>query len=197
MNDFWNERYGSTEYAYGEQVNELVKNELGKLEPGKILFPAEGEGRNAVYAAIHNWEVTAFDPSIEGQKKAFLLADKHEVHINYLIDGYETVEFPEGSFDCLVLVFAHMPPQKRRSYHQKLVKFLKPGGTLILEGFSKDQLGKRSGGPPDIDMLFSKEELEGDFSGLRDLQISETDTVLNEGPFHQGIASVIRILGKK
>lgn len=197
MNDFWNERFGTEEYAYGTEPNQFYKEQLDKLNPGKILFPAEGEGRNAVYAATRGWEVSAFDPSIEGKRKAELLASNKKVQIEYLIDNYELVSFPLESFDCIVLIFAHMHPLKREEYHKKLSSFLKPGGTLILEGFSKKQINRNTGGPRDIDMLFSKEELESDFSSFSDLKIYETETVLNEGTFHKGISSLIRVLGKK
>lgn len=197
MNDFWNERFGSEDYAYGTEPNQFYKEQLGKLAPGKILFPAEGEGRNAVFAAKQGWNVTAFDPSIEGKRKAEKLASLNRVSIDYQIDNYEFVDFPQESFDCIVLIFAHMHPFKRKEYHQKLMSFLKPGGTLILEGFSKKQINNDTGGPRDVNMLFSKEELQSDFGLFSDLDIQETDVVLNEGPFHKGTSSVIKILGVK
>ncbi|WP_346860989.1 methyltransferase domain-containing protein [uncultured Draconibacterium sp.] len=197
MNDFWNERYSTAEFAYGEAPNKFLVDELKTRKPGTILFPAEGEGRNAVYAATQGWNVTAFDPSIEGQRKAKLLADKYNTTIEYLLNGYEDIEFSPDSFDCIVLIFAHMPPLKRNSWHRKLTKYLKPGGTLLLEGFSKKQIENESGGPKNIDMLFSKEELESDFKHLAELKITKTEYDLNEGPFHQGNASVIRVIGTK
>ncbi|MCY1719058.1 methyltransferase domain-containing protein [Prolixibacteraceae bacterium Z1-6] len=197
MNDFWNKRYCTKEFAYGESPNQFLVEELKKLKPEKILFPAEGEGRNAVYAATLGWEVTAFDPSREGKKKAELLAAKHNSKIDYQIAGYQDVTFPPDYFDCLVLIFAHMPPDKRNEYHQKLLGFLKPGGRLLVEGFAKEQIEKNTGGPQHVDMLFSKEELQTDFSNLSEITILEKETSLDEGPFHQGIASVIRITGKK
>lgn len=197
MNDFWNKRFEEKEYAYGEAPNNFVKQELEKLKPDKILFPAEGEGRNAVYAATMGWDVTAFDPSIEGKKKAELLATKYNTQINYQIAAYDDVNFPVGNFDCMVLVFAHMPPASRNDYHKKLASFLKPGGKLIIEGFSKEQINRNTGGPQNLDMLFSKEELQNDFSDFSKLNILETETKLDEGPFHQGMASVIRVSGIK
>lgn len=197
MNNFWNERYSSEEFAYGTEPNLFYKGQLERLTPGKILFPAEGEGRNALFAATLGWQVTAFDPSIEGKRKAEILASKNGVSIEYKIDSYEFVDFEKESFDCIVLIFAHMHPLKRKEYHQKLVSFLKPGGVLILEGFSKPQIKNNTGGPQNVEMLFSEEELRGDFSEFSTLAISETNTVLNEGPFHNGEASVIRIVGIK
>lgn len=197
MNNFWNERYKTIDYAYGIEPNSFLKNQLMNMIPGKILFPAEGEGRNAVYAATKGWQVTAFDQSIEGKRKADLLALQKGVKIDYKIDNFEFVEFPLESFDCVALVFAHINPVKRKEYHKKLISFLKPGGKLILEGFSKNQINNNSGGPRDIDMLFSEKEMENDFGSLSKLDISEEEVILNEGTFHQGLASVIRVTGIK
>lgn len=197
MNNFWNERYKTNNYAYGIEPNNFLRDQLNNMTPGKILFPAEGEGRNAVYAATKGWQVTAFDQSIEGKRKADLLALQKGVKIDYKIDNFEFVEFPLKSFDCVALVFAHINPVKREEYHKKLISFLKPGGKLILEGFSKNQINNNSGGPHDIDMLFSEKEMENDFGSLSKLDISEEELILDEGPFHQGLASVIRVTGIK
>ncbi len=197
MNDFWNERYNTKEYAYGEKPNQFFKQELEKLSLGKILFPAEGEGRNAVFAATLGWQVFAFDPSVEGKEKAGLLAQKHGVQIDYRIDNYENVSYQKEQFDCIVLIFAHMHPLKRNRYHQKLMTFLKPGGLLILEGFSKKQINNDTGGPRNVEMLFSKEELQNDFHTFSNITIEETNVIFDEGHFHTGTASVIRVIGKK
>ena len=197
MNDFWNERYATKEYAYGTEPNQFYKEQLKNLIPGKILFPAEGEGRNAVHAAKKGWEVFAFDPSVEGKRKAEKLASANGVNIDYQIAGYENVHFEPHFFDCIVLIFAHTHPLKRTEVHQKLTSYLKPGGILILEGFSKNQISYNSGGPRDVDMLFSKEELQSDFASFSELSITETNYILDEGEFHQGNASVIRVFGIK
>jgi len=197
MNDFWNERYAATEYAYGTEPNQFFKEQLEKLNPGKILFPAEGEGRNAVYAAKMGWQVYAFDLSTKGKRKAEKLASANGVSIDYQIAGYEDVNYTPHFFDCIVLIFAHTHPLKRNEVHQKLISFLKPGGTLVLEGFSKNQISYNTGGPRDVNMLFSRKEMESDFGFFSELTIAETDIILNEGPFHQGKAAVIRILGVK
>lgn len=195
MKTFWDERFSAKEFAYGTEPNEFFKNQLKNLDPGKILFPAEGEGRNAVYAATLGWEVYAFDPSKEGKKKAEKLAGLKRVKINYLVSDYENIQFEADFFDCIVLIFAHMPPLKREQYHHKLSGFLKPGGTLILKGFSKNQISKNTGGPKNIDMLFSREELGNDFKNFTDIKIEEQEVHLNEGIYHDGIASVIQLVG--
>ena len=197
MSNFWNNRYSATEYAYGEAPNSFIKEELPKLHPGKALFPAEGEGRNAVFAATLGWEVTAFDPSSEGKRKAQLLADKHNVSIKYLVTDYENANFEKEYFDCICLTYTHMPENIRNKVHQKLASFLKPGGTLILEGFSKEQINRNTGGPKEVGFLFDENELKNDFKSLSSLSTRKMDIELDEGPYHKGISSIIRLKGMK
>lgn len=197
MRNFWDERYSDSEYAYGEKPNVFFESELKKLPVGKILLPAEGEGRNAVFAARLGWDVKAFDLSIEGKKKAELLASKYGVSINYQINSFQNILLEENSFECIALVFAHLPKEIREKVHNKLIKSLAPGGTIILESFSKKQISNNTGGPRNIEMLYSKNELEKDFSDLSFINITEIDAELAEGKFHNGIASLIRLVGKK
>jgi len=107
MTEIWNQRYAQKEYVYGIKPNEFYKEQLLKLQPGKILFPAEGEGRNAVFAALNGWDVVAFDSSMEAKKKAEKLADENKVELKYLISSIEEFEFEENSFDTIVLVYVH------------------------------------------------------------------------------------------
>lgn len=197
MKEFWNERYAAENYVYGTLPNTFFKYELSRLRPGKILLPAEGEGRNAVYAAEQGWDVNAFDYSAEAQHKADKLAKDRGVSIQYKVTSFDDVTFKPDFFDCIGLFFIHVHPDDRKKYHRKVVEWLKPGGTLIVEGFSKEQINKPSGGPKSIDLLFSEMELKEDFKLLRQFEINALNTVLNEGSYHQGEASVIRIRGVK
>ena len=104
-NNFWDERYAVEDYVYGTEPNDFLKEELPKLTAGKILFPGEGEGRNAVFAAQLGWEVTAFDSSTEGKAKAERLAKAKGVSIDYQLASYDEAEFPAESFDALVLIY--------------------------------------------------------------------------------------------
>lgn len=197
MNQFWNERYAADDYVYGTAPNEFFKLNLEKLSPGRILFPGEGEGRNAVYAATRGWNVTAFDSSSEGQAKATRLAAARAATIDYRLASYDEAAFEPESFDCIALVYTHMPAAKRREYHQRFLQWLKPGGHLILEGFAKAQIHNPTGGPKDVDMLWSADELTGDFEGLSTFGIEESVVLLSEGEFHKGQAAVIRVTGQK
>ena len=195
--EMWDQRYAESEYVYGTKPNEFFKQELDKLVPGKILLPAEGEGRNAVYAGEKGWVVSAFDQSEEGRKKALRLAAERGVAIEYQIRNLETVGYPENHFDAIALVFVHTPAIKRQQIHRNLIRFLKPGGTVILIGFSKEQLQFTSGGPKVESMLFSQEELKEDFSDLHLRSIELLEKKVEEGDFHQGKASVIQMVAIK
>lgn len=198
----WNTRFGKEEYAYGTQPNEYLKDKLENLKPGSILFPAEGEGRNAVYAAQLGWKVSAFDISVEGQKKALKLAKKKQVSIDYEIGELANLGYEPEQFDAIALIYAHFPPNIRSEYHKLLHGYLKKGGTIIFEAFSKAHLDYKKknpnvGGPGNPDYLFSMEELQSDFSDYEILELKQTTVQLNEGDGHVGTGSVIRFLGKK
>ena len=198
----WNERYSKSEFAYGEQPNNYLKEQLEKLNTGKILFPAEGEGRNAVFAAKLGWIVSAFDISIEGQKKALQLAERNKVTINYQVGALDTLNFEEGEFDVIALIYAHFPADIKSYYHKTLDKYLCKDGVIIFEAFSKKHIdyiarNERVGGPKDIESLFSVDEIKADFKNYDFAELKETEIILNEGIYHNGQGSVIRFTGRK
>lgn len=196
MKNFWNERYGQKMYSYGKAPNAFFAQKLMHLPKGKILFPAEGEGRNAVYAAIKGWNVKAFDYSEEGRKKALELAKSYDVSIDYdLIDAsdFQVTE----QYDVIALIFAHFAGEERRQLFLKLEQSLAPEGYLIMEVFSKSQIGRESGGPKDPEFLYSKAEIQSLLPDLDFLILEETRIELDEGIYHQGDAAVIRVLAQK
>lgn len=197
MKSFWDERYSLNEYVYGKEPNVFFKKELLKLVPGKILLPGEGEGRNAVFAASLGWNVTAFDQSVEAKKKSLKLASEINVELNYLINDFQNFYSEFDYYDCIALIFVHTPKDFRNIFHFKLIQYLKPGGNIILEAFSKEQINNSSGGPKNIEMLFSVDDLKKDFSSLNKINITEVEIDLNEGNFHKGKANVIRLVGQK
>jgi len=195
--DFWNNRYKDKEYVYGVQPNEFFKKFIDTHEAGKLLLPAEGEGRNAVYAAARGWDVDAFDFSKEARSKAIDLADEHRVSINYFNSNLQDVDLHERTYDLIGLIYVHLPQDYRRDVHQTLIDHLANDGYLILEAFSKEQIQYDSGGPKNIDMLYSKDELEKDFRKLHIDTFDQKDVELNEGPYHKGKANVIQLIGHK
>jgi SAM-dependent methyltransferase len=200
--DRWNERYSKNEFAYGEAPNNYLKEQLEKLNVGAILFPAEGEGRNAVFAATFGWKVSAFDISIEGKRKAVQLAAANNVSIDYQVGELQTLNYHNEQFDAIALIYAHFPAAIKSSYHKALDKYLKKGGIIIFEAFSKkhiDYISKNEnvGGPKDIASLFSIDEIRSDFANYDFKELAETEIELNEGLYHNGQGSVIRFVGQK
>lgn len=198
----WNNRYRQDTYAFGVEPNDYFKASLAQWKPGRILFPAEGEGRNAVYAATLGWEVYAFDISEEGKRKALRLAKNHGVSINYEVGDLPVLAYRQNQFDAIALIYAHFPAEIKSSYHQLLDRWLRSGGVIIFEAFSKNHLPYRAanpqvGGPTDLDSLFSIEELQADFPNYLFLTIEEKTIELNEGEFHVGRGSVIRFIAQK
>lgn len=198
----WNDRYKKDAYAYGEKPNVFLKEQLKKFSGKKILFAAEGEGRNAVFAAKQNWDVSAFDISIEGKNKAQRLAEKNAVQIDYRLGELETLNFTENEFDAIALIYAHFPPNIRSKYHKLLTQYLKKDGIIIFEAFSKNHLKYRLenenvGGPKSLELLFSLEEIKSDFNNFEVIELSEKEIELSEGLGHNGLGSVIRFVGRK
>ncbi|KRT14600.1 methyltransferase [Pedobacter ginsenosidimutans] len=200
--DRWNDRYSTDEFAYGEQPNNYLKEQLTNLETRTILFPAEGEGRNAVFAAKLGWKVSAFDISIEGKNKALQLAENNNVSIDYQVGELQELDYKAEQFDAIALIYAHFPSAIKSTYHKTLSNYLRKGGLLIFEAFSKKHLdylakNEKVGGPKEIDMLFSIEEIRAYFENYEILVLEEKEIELNEGLFHNGQGSVIRFVGRR
>jgi 2-polyprenyl-3-methyl-5-hydroxy-6-metoxy-1,4-benzoquinol methylase len=198
MRNFWDERYDQEEMIYGAEPNKFFKEHLGNLKPGKLLLPAEGEGRNAVYAAQQGWEVLAFDYSGVGQAKALRLAAQKSVSIQYQIAEADQFTSKPENFDAVGLIYAHVPPAVREILHHNIAKWLKPGGTVILEAFHPRQLqGYPSGGPKEENMLYTAAMLRTDFKDLNIQLLEEMEISLSEGTHHKGKGYVTRMIASK
>ncbi len=200
--DRWNERYSNEAYAYGLEPNDFLKQELEKINPTKILFPAEGEGRNALFAASLGWEVSAFDIAHEGKNKAMKLAQERGLNIDYQVGNLSELNYSATQFDAIALVYAHFPAAIKSELHKGLSNLLKPGGIIIFEAFSKSHLdyiakNEKVGGPKELDMLFSIEEIQNDFNNYEVILLEEKEIELQEGLFHNGTGSVIRFVARK
>ena len=203
MKEFWNRRYKEGEDVYGENPNVYFEEIINKLDlTGKALFPADGEGRNSVYAATKGLEVVAFDISDEGKKKALKLAMQKQVEVDYKVGELSELNFKSNSFDVVVLIYAHFNNDLRNQLHNEFVGLLKPNGYLILEGFSENHIAYQArqpniGGPKSVEILFSKQKIEKDFKKLKTIELEEIEIELNEGEYHKGTGSVIRYVGRK
>lgn len=191
MTNPWDARYSGEEYFYGKTPNAFFADFLYSLEiSGKILLPGEGEGRNAVFAASRGWEVDAFDSSEVARKKALKLATENTVKINYQLLDINHFTAESAAYDLVALIFIHLPEWLRLRFHAEIIKALKPGAKLFMAAFSKEQIAFKSGGPPDVDLLYSLQILQQDFADLKTLSISQNRVFLNEGR-HHGEADVL------
>lgn len=197
MKQFWNDRYTKSEFAYGKEPNQFLKEHIHLFPKGKVLFVAEGEGRNAVFAAKNGLQVYAFDYSDSGQKKAMVLASENNVIINYEVSDVLQLSYEKNSFDAIVFIFAHFPSDIRKKAHEELLSLVKPNGKIVFEEFSKEQLKYTSGGPKESAMLFSEDEVRKEFVNVTFDFLKTQLVMLNEGPYHQGEGKVIRFIGTK
>jgi hypothetical protein len=200
MEEFWNKRFEEEEFVYGIKPNVFFRSEIDKIKnKGKALFPLEGEGRNACYAAQLGWEVDAFDFSESGKQKALKLCDANDISICYEVTKVEDYKVKKDTYNLIVLIFSHLDPENRILFHKKVIDSLKSGGKLIVEAFHPKQLENNypSGGPKNKDLLYTLTQLKDDFKALSKSDGSELKIDLAEGDYHYGKAYVTRFVGTK
>ena len=193
--DFWNSRYAEPGYAYGTEPNAFLVSQKKYLKPGgKALAVADGEGRNGVWLAQQGLDVLSVDASEVGLRKTQELAADRGVAIRTEKVDLTTWKWPEQKFDVVAAIFIHFPPEVRARMHRRMFEALKPGGVLILEAFTPEQLTYKSGGPPVAEMLYTADMLRTDFAGGEILFIEETIAELTEGNYHRGAGAVVRLV---
>lgn len=198
MATFWDERFRQETFVYGEAPNDFLRARAGLLPPGgEILSLGEGEGRNAVHLAEQDARVTALDASQAAMQKLAILAARRGVQVASMLADVATADLGAGRWDGIVNVFCHLPSRVRPELHARIRRALRPGGVFLTEQFSIDQLALGSGGPKDPDLLVDLREFETAFEGMDVLWASEEVVTLDEGPFHQGTASVIRFIARQ
>lgn len=196
----WDQAYSDVEgYKYGEQPNAFLKEQAHRIPPrARVLLPGDGEGRNGVWLAEQGHQVCALDNSAVGLAKAEALAHRRQVTLQTVLVDLADWQPEPASADAVVLTYLHLPPPLRTPVMHKLVQALKPGGVLLLEAFHPRQLQYSSGGPKNEAMLYTLDMLRGDLAaGMQELLGSESETLLDEGPGHQGPAYVTRWIGQK
>ena len=197
--NFWDERFAGPTFKYGTEPNAFLREQAARLPPAsRVLVPGDGEGRNGVWLARQGHAVTAVDASAVGLAKARSLADQAGVPLTTVLADLADWAPEPGAWDAVVLVYTHLPSTIRAAAHRRLATGLAPGGWLILEAFHPAQLQHGSGGPRDPDMLCTPALLEADFASLLTPVMSwHGETVLDEGPGHQGLAHVTRWVGRR
>lgn len=105
---YWDDRFSSHDYAYGEAPNDFLVWAAPQVKKGKVISLSEGEGRNAVYLAQLGFEVTAVDFSSVGLAKAQALAEKHQVKIECLLADLNDFQLEPNAWDVVVSVFLNL-----------------------------------------------------------------------------------------
>lgn len=194
---FWDQRYRENDSVYGIEPNPSFKAFIDKHKPGRLLLPAEGEGRNAIYAAAKGWQVDAFDFSEVAREKALSRAAIKGVKINYFTKQIEDFKADNGAYDAVALIYVHLLDKIRHSFHHKVYSSLKSGGHLVLEAFAKEQIEYSSGGPKDASLLYDAPSICRDFPFLHLISCGQREIELDEGEFHKGKAEVLQMIGQK
>jgi len=189
----WDERYGSGHFMFGEAPNLFLLGQAHRLRPGlRALAIGDGEGRNGVWMAQQGLVTTSVDWSAVGLAKARALADARGVKLATVAADLTRWDWPAAGFDVIAWIFVHLPPEDRAIACEGARRALAPGGLLLMECFTPAQEGRRSGGPKDPALLWSRALVEHHFAGFEVLELFEGTVLLDEGPRHQGPAEVVR-----
>jgi SAM-dependent methyltransferase len=190
----WDERYNTTDYVYGTDPNTFLANIVAEMPRGRTLCVAEGEGRNAVFLAEHGHDVVAVDSSAVGLEKARRLAIERGVMIETVVEDLAHLDITAGSWDAIVSIFAHVPPEIRKPLHRKIVHGLRPGGMLVLEAYTPAQIKLGTGGPPVAELTMNLEILREELDGLVFRHAVELQRDVVEGRFHTGKGAVVQVV---
>lgn len=195
----WDQRYSEPGYAFGTAPNAYLAEQAGRLQPrGTALAVADGEGRNSVWLAQQGLTVDAFDISPVGVDKARRLARQAAVDVRYHVASCDSWRWQAGVYDHVVAIFVQFAdPAMRARLFANMVDTLRPGGLLVLQGYTPRQLEYKTGGPGVLEHLYTEELLKTAFADLQILELRSYDAELNEGSRHSGKSALIGMVAQK
>jgi SAM-dependent methyltransferase len=195
----WNRRFESDDFHFGTEPNVWLKEHVDVWPPGgRILSVADGEGRNSVWLARRGFVVDAFDIADVGVAKARRLAAQAEVTVNFTVADCDAYPWPESTYDGVAAIFVQFAtPEQRQRLFGHIVASLKPGGALILQGYTPRQLDYRTGGPPILSHLYTADMLRAAFDDLDIVELSEYEADVNEGSGHKGRSALIGMVARR
>lgn len=199
--DFWSDRYRATgdDYLFGTEPNRFLAAQAALFRPGqRALCIADGEGRNAVWLAEQGLNVTATELSRVALGKAGRLAEQHGVNVEFAHADVLRWTYPDEGFDLVVGVFIQfVAPDERRALFDSMKRTLRPGGLIVLQGYTPKQLDYRTGGPSAVENLYTAALLREAFDGFDLKVLQEYEEVLEEGRAHCGRSALIGMVAKK
>ncbi|MEL6981608.1 MAG: class I SAM-dependent methyltransferase [Actinomycetota bacterium] len=191
----WEDRYGGSEaYLYGTEPNDFLRDAAAGLPVGDVLCLADGEGRNGVHLAEAGHRVTSVDLTEAGMAKAAQLAAERDVDLTTVVADLADYDLGTDRWDLIVSIFAHTPPPIRARVHGAMAQALRPGGRLILEAYTPDQIGRGTGGPPVPELTMTEAGLRAELVGMQIEFATETVRSLVEGPGHTGDGAVVQVI---
>jgi SAM-dependent methyltransferase len=195
----WDQRFSGTDYLFGREPNDYLRSKAPLLPAGgSVLCVADGEGRNSVWLAKQGLKVQAFDISEVGVAKARLLASEAGVYVDYTVADCEQYDWAAQSHDGVVAVFIQFAdPEMRERLFTNMVRALKPGGVLILQGYTPRQLDYKTGGPGQLSHLYTADLMREAFKDLRIVELVEYEAELNEGARHAGRSALLGLVATK
>lgn len=195
----WEARYAAPEYAFGKEPNYFLASCKALLpRSGRALAVADGEGRNGVWLAEQGLDVVSVDFSPSAQAKARALAAERSVNVDFRRADVHRWDYPQAAFDVVVEIFTQFsPPVERALKWAGMRRALKPGGLLIVHGYTPKQLEYGTGGPKELENLYTRALLEQTFGDFRDVKISEDEREIYEGASHGGMSAMIGLTGRK
>jgi SAM-dependent methyltransferase len=195
----WNQRFAGDDYVFGREPNEYLRDNASLLPPGaRVLCVADGEGRNSVWLARRGLQVQAFDISEVGVAKARKLAAAAGVSVDFSVADCDHWPWVEDRCDAVVAVFVQFAdPAMRQRLFANMVRALKPGGVLILQGYTPKQLDYKTGGPGVLSHLYTADLLREAFKPLQTIELVEYEAELNEGARHAGRSALIGLVARK
>lgn len=195
----WNRRFEGDDFLFGAEPNEWLREHVAVWLPGgRILCVADGEGRNSVWLARQGFVVDAFDIAEVGVAKARRFAARQGVNVSYSVADCASYDWPRASFDGVAAIFIQFAdPAQRERLFAHMTDSLKPGGTLVLQGYTPKQLEYRTGGPPHASHLYTPELLRQAFSGLEIIELREYEADVAEGSGHRGRSALIGLVARR
>lgn len=195
----WEKRFSAPEYVFGTEPNAFLKSQAARLPvSGTALAVADGEGRNGVWLAERGLDVLSIDWSPNAQVKAQALARQRGVSLRTAQVDVLEWQWPVAQFDVVAAIFIQfLTPPERQIVFARMRDALKPGGLMLIEGYRPEQLKYKTGGPSQVENLYTRALLEAEFGGLSELAITEHDSMTSEGAGHVGMSALIDLVGRK
>lgn len=194
----WEQRFDNDSYIFGEEPNEYLRSQLKLLKPGNVLSIADGEGRNSVWLAKKDFEVDAFDFTSNAIRKAQRLADANNVIVNFHNIDWQSFNWKKNHYDNIVGIFFQFAgPEDRMKIFNHIDASLKPGGVVVLQGYSTAQMKFNTGGPGKLEHLYDEKILVTAFKHYELLDIRTYESEIHEGTSHKGMSGLIGFVAKK